>query len=240
MLKILELALAALAMIYVVRQVRKPDRWLGRLFATIMNWSHSELTDWGLTHVSIVEDFTILDIGCGGGKTIEKLAAIAAKGKIYGVDYAAGSVATSRAKNTELIQKGRVKIEQASVSNLPFGPDQFDLVTAIETQYYWPDMVNDMREILRVLRPGGTLAVILESYIRGSSDLVQEPVMKLLGMARMGVRQQLELFERAGFSDVLTFEELDKGWLCITGTKPGAHGDAAVVARLPYETRNLA
>ena len=31
----------------------------------------------------------------------------------------------------------------------------FDLVTAVETQYYWPDLAHDMREILRVLKPGG-------------------------------------------------------------------------------------
>jgi len=43
----------------------------------------------------------------------------------------------------------------------------FDLVTAIETQYYWPDLVNDMREILRVLAPGGTLVIIAESYKNG-------------------------------------------------------------------------
>ena len=44
--------------------------------------------------------------------------------------------------------------------------------------------------------------------------------MKLLGMARMGVQQQRELFAKAGFSGVKTFEERDKGWLCVTGSKP--------------------
>ena len=56
-----------------------------------------------------------------------------------------------RQTNKKLIEAGRAEIHQASVSKLPFPNDQFDLVTAVETQYYWPDLVNDMREILRVL-----------------------------------------------------------------------------------------
>ncbi len=69
------------ALPYVLRQVRKPDRWVGRFFLWIMNSSHSALTDWGLQHVAIGKSFTILDVGCGGwGRTIEKLAALAAGG----------------------------------------------------------------------------------------------------------------------------------------------------------------
>ena len=220
LLKVLELALAAGAAVYVMRQVRKPDRWLGRFFAVAMNWSHSALTDWGLRHVLIEDTSTILDVGCGGGRTIEKLAAIAAKGKVYGVDYAAGSVAASRSRNAILIGAGRVNIEEAAVSNLPFEADQFDLVTAVETQYYWPDLENDMREVLRVLRPGGTLVVIAESYKGGTTDAVLGPVMKLLGTAHMDVREHRELFAQAGYSDVKVFEEPKKGWICVAGTKP--------------------
>jgi SAM-dependent methyltransferase len=146
--------------VYLVNQVRKPTKWVGRLFLWMMNVSHSQVTDWGLKHAAIEEGFTILDVGCGGGRTIEKLAALAAKGTVYGVDYAAGSVAASRAKNAQLIQAGRVEVARASVSRLPFAADKFDLVTAVETRYYWPDRVNDMGEVLGVLKPGGTLIVI--------------------------------------------------------------------------------
>lgn len=208
------------AMIYVIGQARKPDRLLGRLFASMMNSSHSGLTDWGLTHVAIGRRFTILDVGCGGGKTIEKLAAVASEGRVYGVDYAAGSVAASRSKNAALIKAGRVRIEQASVSQMPFDADEFDLVTAVETQYYWPDLLGDMRGILRVLKPGGTLVVIAESYKGGSNELVQRPVMKLLGASNLSVDDQRDLFERAGFCDIDVIEEKAKGWICASGSKP--------------------
>ncbi|MFN7929934.1 MAG: class I SAM-dependent methyltransferase [Blastocatellia bacterium] len=159
-----------------------------------MNQSHSKLTDWGLQHVPIGRHFTILDVGCGGGRALQKLAALAPKGKLYGVDYAAGSVATARAKNAALIQTGQVVIQLASVSQLPFPDNQFDLVTAIETQYYWPDLANDMKEIRRVLKPGGTLLVIAESYKRGRFD-----AMKLLRAISLSVQEHQELFAAAGY-----------------------------------------
>src|SRR5215813_8806691 len=155
---------AIIAAVYLARQARKPHKWIGRPFLWIMNRSHSTLTDWGLRQVSIGKSFSVLDIGCGGGRTIQKLAAIASEGRVCGVDYASGSVAVSRSKNARLIESGRVEIRAASVSQLPFPDSSFDLATAVETQYYWPDLVNDMKEVRRVLKPGGHFAVIAETY----------------------------------------------------------------------------
>ncbi len=206
-------------LLYTVNQVRKPTKWVGRLFLWLMNMSHSSLTDWGLTHVQIEEHFTILDVGCGGGRTIEKLAALATKGMVYGVDYAKGSVAASRGKNAQLIQADRVEIKHASVSQLPFPEDTFNLVTAVETQYYWPDLVKDMQEILRVLKPGGTLIVIAESYKNGAYDKLKGPVMRLLRSKSLGVDEHRTLFSTAGYTDIHTFEERTKGWICAMGKK---------------------
>lgn len=204
---------------YLVNQVRKPDRWTGGFILWIMNASHSGLTDWGLKHVTIGKGFTILDVGCGGGRTIQKLAAMVTEGMISGVDYAAGSVAASRSKNARFVQAGRVEIKHAAVSRLPFADGMFDLVTAVETQYYWPDLAADMREILRVLKPGGRLIVIAESYRNGKHDKLQQPVMKLLRSACLSVREQQELFSTAGYKDVQTFEEPERGWICAIGVK---------------------
>src|SRR5262245_39403329 len=212
--------LLLVAAAYLMHQARKPTRWIGRIFVWLMNMSHSSMTDWGLTHVSIEKRFTILDVGCGGGRTIQKLAAIATEGMLYGIDYAAGSVAASLGKNANLIKAGRVEIQRASVSQLPFPDDKFDLVTAVETQYYWPDLVNDMREILRVLKPGGTLIIIAETYQDGRYDKLKGPVMKLLRSKNLSVSEQRELFSTAGYTDVQMVEERSKGWICATGRKP--------------------
>ena len=218
--RILTYILFLIVMVYLLNQVRKPTRWVGRLYVWLMNLSHSNLTDWGMKHVQIEKQFTILDVGCGGGRTVQKLAALAAEGKVYGVDYAKGSVAASRGKNARLIDEGRIEIQEASVSQLPFPDSNFDLVTAVETQYYWPDVVNDMKEILRVLKPGGKLVVIAESYSGAKFDVVQGLVMRMLRSTRLGMDQHRELFATAGYTDIELFEERNKGWFCGVGKKP--------------------
>jgi len=122
-----------------------------------------------------------------------------------------------------LIKAGRVEIRQASVSQLPFPDGNFDLVTAVETQYYWPDLVKDMQEILRVLKPGGTLIIIAESYKSnkgGRHEEMKERAMELLRAAHLSVDEHRELFSKAGYTDVQIFEEYEKGWICGTGKKP--------------------
>jgi len=210
--------LVMIAAPYLLRQVRKPTRWVGRFFAWMMNKSHSRLTDWGLQQVPVGEDAVALDVGCGGGATIEKLARVARK--VYGIDYAAGSVAMARSHNAQLITEGRVEIREASVSSLPFPDNEFDIVTAVETQYYWREVENDMREILRVLKPGGMLAVIAETYKGGRADKLQRPVLALLGSTHLSPDDQRQLFARAGYSDIEIFEEKRQGWICAAGRKP--------------------
>lgn len=220
LLPVLRISVGLVIGFYLVRQVRGPSKWIGQPFARIMNLSHSGLTDWGLQHVKVEKDFTVLDVGCGGGRTIQKLAAMATEGKVYGVDYAQGSVAVSRSKNEQAINEGRVKIKQASVSQLPFADNKFDLVTAIETQYYWPDLPNDMQEVLRVIKPGGTLLIIAETYKGGTGSQATAPIMRLLGSSRLSVEDQRNLFATAGYSDVQVFEEQKRGWICVSGKKP--------------------
>ena len=215
-------AITIVVALFLMRQARKPNRWIGRPFLWAMNLSHSELTDWGLQQVSIERNFKILDVGCGGGRTIQKLATVAAEGFVCGVDYASGSVAVSRSRNSQLIKDGHVEIRQGSVSQLPFPDNSFDLATAVETQYYWPDLGNDMKEVRRVLKPGGRLVVIAETYRGGRFDLVKGPVMRLLNSTSLGVNDQRELFIAAGYDDVKVIEEKSKGWICAIGRNPMA------------------
>jgi ubiquinone/menaquinone biosynthesis C-methylase UbiE len=184
-----------------------------------MNHGHESMTDWGLHHVTIERPFRVLDIGCGGGATVRKLAAIATDGVVYGIDYAEGSIAVSRKFNSRLIEAGRVVIEKASVSHLPFPDDTFDLATAIETQYYWSDLKGDMREILRVLKPGGKLVVIAETYKGGKYDWLKWPVMWLLRSSHLSASDHRELFASARYVNSEIFEESSKGWICAMAAK---------------------
>jgi ubiquinone/menaquinone biosynthesis C-methylase UbiE len=147
-----------------VNQCSKPTGWLGRISLWRMNASHSKLTDWGLKQISIKDHYTILDVGCGGGRTVSKLAAIARQGKVCGIDFSEESVAATKSTNARCIDLGGVEVRHGSVSQLPFADGMFNLVTAVETHFWWADLPGDMREVLRVLKPGGTLIVIAEIY----------------------------------------------------------------------------
>ena len=187
-----------------------------------MNSSHSKLTDWGLEQISIDDHYTILDIGCGGGRTVSKLAAVATQGKVYGVDYSEESVAATKRTNARWIDLGRVEVRLGSVSQLPFPDGMFDLVTAVETHFWWPNLLADMREVFRVVKAGRTLILIAEIY-KGASTTAARLVEKYAeqsGMALLSVDEHRALFINAGYSDVRLVEEKSKGWICGLGMKP--------------------
>jgi len=213
-------ALTLAAVIVVTGQYRKPRWWLGRLFLRMMNARHSRVTDWGLQQVPLEKHFTMLDVGCGGGRTIQKLAAIASEGKVYGIDHSAASVAAARGANAQTIAEDRVDIQQGSVSDLPFPNNMFDVVTAVETHYYWPDLIADLREIRRVLKPGGRLVVIAETYKGRRFDAFFRPAMKLLRATYLSVSEHREMLSAAGYSGTAVLEEPKKGWICAIGRRP--------------------
>jgi ubiquinone/menaquinone biosynthesis C-methylase UbiE len=190
-----------------------------------MNSSHSNLTDRGLEHISIENHRTILDVGCGGGRTVSKLAAIATQAKVYGIDYSEESVAATKRMNAQWIGLGRVEVRHGSVSQLPFSDGVFDLVTAVETHFWWPNLPGDMREVFRVLEPGGTLIFIAEIY-KGAKTIaakLAEKYASRTGMTLLSVDEHRELFTNAGYSSVQVIEERDKGWICGMGRKPLAN-----------------
>jgi ubiquinone/menaquinone biosynthesis C-methylase UbiE len=202
---------------YVMRQCRKPTSILGRLLARQMNATHRSLTQWGLSHVEIGPQDAILDVGCGGGRTIETLAS-ATSALVCGIDYSSASVAVARSRNSAAIAAGHVRVEEASVSTLPFANASFDLATAVETHYYWPNLSADVREVMRVLKPGGAFLILAETYRGRTNDWLYRPVMELaLGATYLTPKQHRELLDSAGYRDIEVFEERSRGWICVTG-----------------------
>ena len=186
-----------------------------------MNSGHSKLTDWGLQHISIENHGTILDVGCGGGRTVSKLAAIATQGKVYGIDYSDESVAATKRTNAQWVDLGRVEVRHGSVSQLPFPDGMFDLITAVETHFWWPNLPGDIREVFRVLKPGATLILIAEVY-KGANTTVSKLAEKYAsrtGMTLLNADEHRELFTNAGYSNVQVIEERDKGWISSIGRK---------------------
>jgi len=216
----LRVVLALLLFAWMSRQVRKPGGLLGRRLVRAMNLSHAALTDWGLEQLALLNADAILDIGCGGGRMVHRLAALAPGGKVTGLDYSEASVAASRDFNAKEIEAGQVRIELGSVAALPFADRTFDIVTAVETHYYWPDLPANVRDILRVLKPGGTCALIAETYRGGPLRLLYGIVMPLLGAAFLSDAEHCDLLTRAGFCEVKTHHVSGRNWICATGRRP--------------------
>lgn len=182
-------------------QCARPEGFLGRLMLRFMNFGHALLTNWGLGLFSFGNGMTMLDIGCGGGATLKRLLKKSPGGKVYGIDISAESVAKAKSVNQKLLGS-RVFVEQGSADSLPWDNRTFDVVTAVETVYFWPDLPKCLQEVKRVLKPGGQFAIMLE-VIEG--DSVWTTVVD--GMTVYPPEQLKGMLEQAGFSDVEVFRK---------------------------------
>ncbi len=204
-----------------INQCRKPSGVMGRRIAKKMNKGHAKMALWGLSHVSIEPNYYILDIGCGGGENINRFARMAVKGKIYGIDYSEISVDVSKEVNKGFIEQGLVEIYLGSVSQLPFQKNNFDLVSAFEAYYFWPDLINDLRGIYKVLKLGGSLMLTNEGY-KCANEKVRKKVEKWARIGKFKIHtadEYVEFMREGGFQDIKIFEEKKEGWICAIGNK---------------------
>jgi len=203
------------------QQCRKPTGWLGTFMGLGMNVGHAPLWRWGLDHVAIQPDATILDVGCGGGRNVHTLARVADRGNVYGVDYSRRMVRLARRVNRAFIRAGRVEIKYGSVSSLPFPDGTFDLVTSFESAIFWPSLVDDLREVWRVLKPGGTLLIANEAY---KDERFEERNARWVELA--GIRHLLSPEETRGFlvesgyADVEIDVVPDRNWIAAVAKRP--------------------
>lgn len=195
---------------------RKPTGFGGKVMVTMMNIGHNALANWGLQYLSAAKDAQVLDCGCGGGANLTKLLEKCPEGKAWGVDYSAVSVEAAQKQNRKAIAAGRCTVQQASVAALPFAAEQFDLVTAFETVYFWPDLPQSFREVGRVLKPGGTFFICNECS--GDTEKDEKWTEVIDGMTIYRDTQLQAMLEQAGFHAVQIHKN-KKGWLCITAQK---------------------
>ena len=99
-----------------IKNARKPVGELGHKILDRMNKSHEMMAQWGVSHFDVAESDVILDIGCGGGKNLERFAAQITTGKVIGIDYSEVSVEKSQNLNQKAIDDGKVEVIQGSVS----------------------------------------------------------------------------------------------------------------------------
>ncbi|MEJ2242086.1 MAG: class I SAM-dependent methyltransferase [Candidatus Bathyarchaeota archaeon] len=202
-----------------MKQFKCPKGLKGRIVAESMNRGHSALTDWGLKKVEIKPQFKILDVGCGGGKTISKLASLAFKGKVYGIDYSSDMVEYSKEVNNELIAENRVLIIESSVENLNFPDGFFDLVTGVETYYFWSNLLKAFNEIKRVLKQKGKLLLINEMIKDGIYEVENAEIIADTNVNLVSLSEIKSMLQSIGFTNVNVFSKKKSPWNTILAQK---------------------
>ena len=149
-------------------QFSRPSSLMGRLLLRSMNIGHGRLHQWGLKAAGIQLTDRVLDVGCGGGKAISRILEETRR-EVAGVDHSPEAVKTARSVNRAAVSSGRLRIVESSVESLPFRDGFFDVVTAFETTYFWPELQVGLTEIHRVLNRGGKLVIANEFADRASA-----------------------------------------------------------------------
>ena len=203
----------------ITKNFSKPKGLIGSVILNAMNKGHEKLTKWTLSLVDIHVGDKVLDVGCGGGNAIHLMSQ--KSDMVYGVDYSETSVKKAVKKNAAAIAEGKVDIRQASVSSLPFEDNMFDVITAFETIYFWPDLANDFKEVCRVVKSGGVFAAAFqvgdtEEHSRAMENRVE-------GMRVPNPEDVEQLLREAGFADVTIHQDAltSPEWLdiCVIGKK---------------------
>jgi len=202
-----------------MNQYKCPTGPQGKEVAAMMNRRHLALTTWGLKHVRIEPDFVILDVGCGGGKTISRLARRAFQGKVYGIDCSADMVNYSSEFNRKLVAENRVKVVHGSVEKMLFKDQFFDLVTAIETYYFWPDITEAFREMMRVLKVGGHLLIISEMIKDGMYEEENAETIAKTSVRLLPLQEIQSALQSVGFVNVIIFTKSKLHWSSILAEK---------------------
>ena len=181
--------------------MRKPKGKLGQIQLKSMNKEHTPVALWGLKHLDIKSDDIILDVGCGGGININRMAKHAKK--VYGVDYSIESVKVSREVNRQEIFDGKVEVVKGDVQSLPFEEDTFDIVTAFETVYFWPNIEKCFGEVKRVLKPGGIFLIGTES--NGSDNIAMKISEKFIDMTVYNDEELTQFLQNNDYSKITVY-----------------------------------
>ena len=191
----------------------RPEGAVGAKMLDRMNTCHEPIRSFAFPLLPWREKMNILDVGCGGGAAIAEMLKLSPGSIIHGIDYSEVSVQKSSELNREFLGT-RCFIRQADVTALPFKDDEFDLITAVETVYFWPEIEAGFREIHRVLKPSGTFAILNEG---SDPDNIDWPAID--GFMKIYRPRELEeLLKKCGFQTVKT-EHGPEQIICVMAQK---------------------
>jgi ubiquinone/menaquinone biosynthesis C-methylase UbiE len=144
-------------------QARKPSGLFGRwVMSIIFDSGNAAINDFMKELLSLKENDHVLEIGFGTGKLISEMAKQVNKGVIEGIDLSDAMVAIAEKKNKKFIAEGKVIIRQGDFAETAYPDNRFDKICSANTVYFWPRPDKYMKNILRILKPGGKLILAFE------------------------------------------------------------------------------
>ncbi len=159
---------------YIVSQFGHPKGIVGTIVGILMSYKNRDRSDWAVDRLAVREEHVILEIGAGPGVTLQSVAQRAAAGFVVGIDHSPTMIRQARNRNREQITAGRVEVIRASVEALPFPDNHFDKAFTINSMIFWPDREGGLREVKRVLKPGGKLSIFYQPHGAKSTTQVGE------------------------------------------------------------------
>jgi SAM-dependent methyltransferase len=191
------------------RLLSKPEGELGIAIGKVMNETNAKIISTVYHRLGLKVGHRVLEIGFGNGQTVPLLMQLADELNYVGIEISATMVAEASAFNRDLVQTGRATFDLASAEAIPANDASFNRALAVNVVYFWPDPVQVLAEIRRVLRPGGF------SIVAGidTATAASVPLYRAEYGFRVHDADALIAFHReAGFSDVVVepFDEITK------------------------------
>ncbi len=167
-----------------------PRGLLGRVGGVIMARSTKLRNEWTLSLLDIQRDDRVLEVGCGSGALIQALAALATEGLVAGVDPSPIMLRQAARRNAEAIREGRVQLQVGSATALPFEEASFDTALSANSLPFWPDQEAGVKEMWRVLKSGGMIAIILQPrWARTESEVKEIGAGLVALLSKVGFQQ---------------------------------------------------
>lgn len=163
-----------------------------------MEKGHRPVGEQAIELMAIAGDARVLDVGCGSGWATRLLAEKARDGRVVGIDIADEMITLARESSRSF---ANIEFQVASAERLPFNDAEFTHAFSMESLYYYADIPQALREIKRVLVPGGLFITVVDLYQENLPshqwvDQLKVPV-QLLSSA-----DYRSLFEGSGFVNV--------------------------------------
>lgn len=202
-----------------VSNTRKPDGLLGKLMVTGMNVGHEALAEWGCGFLGEEAPSSILDIGCGGGANIRRFLKSNPGACVTGLDDSSVSVDMARRLNAKAIAEGRCEIIKGDVSHVQLPADTFDLATAFETVYFWPEIQQSVQNMFHSIAPGGRFLIVNESTGVDPSAVRYAKIID--GMNLYTPERLTDILTAVGFCKVEVHQAANAPWIAVLARKTG-------------------